>query len=85
MEIGADLAAEKMVLTNFLYCQAIKCLTYLSVSPRSDISFAGSRLAKYVEKPRETYWKAVKRMLCYLNDTFFFRLTYGSTIDIDLH
>lgn len=85
MDSGADLTKVEEPLTNIPYRQVIGCLMYLSVGTRPDISFAVSKLAKYVEKPGETHWKAVKRVLRYLNGTRSLGLTYGTTTDTQLY
>lgn len=85
MESGVDLSVDEEVLTHVPYRQAIGCLMYLSVGTRPDTSYAVSKLAKYVERPGDTHWKAVKRVLRYLNGTSTFGLTYGSTTELQLH
>lgn len=85
MDSGVKLSVVDEPLTHIPCRPVIGFLMYLSVGTRPDISFAVSRLAKYVEKHAEIHWKALKRIMRYLNGTFSFGLTYGSSTDTQLH
>ncbi len=51
------------------YRSAIGSLLYLSQATRPDIAFAVSKMGRFVEKPAEEHWKAVKRIFRYLRGT----------------
>eukprot|EP00171_Calliarthron_tuberculosum_P001186 IDg1186t1 len=58
------------------YRQAIGSLMYLALGTRPDIAFAVSRLAQHCESPLQSHWKAVKRVLRYINRTKNLDLTF---------
>eukprot|EP00171_Calliarthron_tuberculosum_P022755 IDg22755t1 len=63
------------------YRQAISSIMYLALGTRPDISFAVGRLAQYCNSPLQSHWKAVKRILRYINGTKNLGLTYiGSAL-----
>lgn len=69
MEVGLNLEQESESAVDAPYREAIGSLMYLMVGTRPDIAFAVSKLAKYVENPTVTQWKAVKRLLRYVIKT----------------
>ena len=46
--------------------EAIGSLMYLMVGTRPDLAYAVGRLSKYVEKPTQVHWDAVRRVLRYV-------------------
>ena len=40
---------------------------YLASATRPDISFAVSKLSRFVSNPKDTHWHALERVLRYLN------------------
>ena len=55
------------------YSQIIGSLMYLASARRPDISFAVSKLSRFVSNPGDTHWSALERVLRYLKGT----MTYG--------
>ena len=55
------------------YSQIIGSLMYLASATRPDISFAMSKLSRFVSNPRDDHWKALERVMCYLKGT----MNYG--------
>jgi hypothetical protein len=55
----------------------IGCLMYLMVATRLDIAFAVSLLARFVENPRTTHMKALKRVYKYVQATKHYQLVLG--------
>jgi hypothetical protein len=47
------------------YSQIIGSLMYLASATRPDISFAVSKLSRFVSNPRDTHWSALERVLRY--------------------
>ena len=60
---------DKQAMSEVPYRSAIGALMYLSVCTRPDIARAVNRLAKFVINPGQAHWKAVKRVLRYLQHT----------------
>jgi hypothetical protein len=51
------------------YRECVGALIHLMTNTRPDISFAVHEVCRYFDKPTETHWKAVKRILRYLKAT----------------
>ena len=51
------------------YREAVGCLNYLASCTRPDIATAVSSVATYLENPGRAHWKAVQRIMRYLNGT----------------
>jgi hypothetical protein len=62
---------------NILYMEAIGSLLYLMMTSRPDIAYTVSLLSRYMQKPMEDHWTAVKRIFKYLKGTRDYCLTYG--------
>ncbi len=60
-----------------LYCQLVGSLLYLTHS-RPDLSFAVGRVARYMQTPHESHWKAAKRILRYIRGTIQFGIHYST-------
>ena len=60
-----------------LYRQLVGNLLYLT-HPRLDLSFAVGRVARYMQTPHESHWKAAKRILQYIRGTIQFRIHYNT-------
>ena len=58
------------------YSQIIGSLMYLASATRPDISFAVSKLSRFVSKPRDVHWKALERVLRYLKGTANYGIHY---------
>jgi len=68
---------EVAAMRHILFWEAIGSLMYASLGTRPDITFAVSRLSKYLQNPGQAHWDAAKRVFRYLKGTSHFRLTYG--------
>ena len=60
-----------------LYRQLVGSLLYLTHS-RPDISFAVGLVARYMQHPHESHWKATKRILRYIRGTIQFGIHYNT-------
>ena len=60
-----------------LYCQLVGSLLYLTHS-HPNISFAVGRVARYMQTPHESHWKAAKRILQYIRGTIQFGIHYST-------
>jgi hypothetical protein len=58
------------------YSQIVGSLMYLASATRSDILFAMSKLGRFVLNPRDKYWHALERVLCYLKGTMSYDIHY---------
>ena len=67
MEANSDLYSEEDMISNPTdYRRIVGSLQYLTLS-RPDISFAVSKLAQHLEKPKPIHWTAMKRVWRYLS------------------
>jgi hypothetical protein len=57
--------------------QAVGSIMYAMNCTRPDIAFATNQLCRFMSNPGMEHWKAVKRLLRYLNGTRTFSLTLG--------
>ena len=60
-----------------LYHQLIGSLLYLTHSC-PDLSFVVGRVSRYMQTPHESHWKAVKRILRYIQGTIQFGIHYST-------
>ena len=58
------------------YASAVGSLMYAQVCTRPDIAFAVNALGRYLSNPGLSHWKAVKKVLRYLQGTKEYMLTY---------
>ena len=72
---------EKAAMLKIPYREAIGSLMWAAVATRPDIAFAVSLLSQFLENPGEIHWKAVKRVMRYLNRTKNYKLTLGRNHD----
>ena len=49
---------------------------YLASATRPDISFAVSKLSRFVSKPGDDHWRALARVICYLKGTASYGIHY---------
>jgi hypothetical protein len=49
---------------------------YLASAMRPDISFAVSKLSRFVSNPGDNYWRALERIMCYLKGTMSYGIHY---------
>ena len=58
------------------YSQIIDSLMYLASATRTDISFAVSKLSRFVSNPGDDHWKTLERVMRYLKGTMNYRIHY---------
>nr|AAV44166.1 putative polyprotein [Oryza sativa Japonica Group] len=58
------------------YSQIIGSLMYLASATRPDISFAVSKLSRFVSNPEDDHWQALKRVMRYLKGTMSYGIHY---------
>ena len=75
-----ELFAERATFleTNFHYRNLIGSLMFIMLGSRPDIAFAVTLPSRFLEEPRETHWKAAKRILRYLCGTQDYGLVFRS-------
>lgn len=61
----------------FLYREAIGLLMYLMVCTRPDIAYIVGVLSRYMNKPTNTHWQGVKRVLKFLRGTVNRGITFS--------
>ncbi|RVW79629.1 Retrovirus-related Pol polyprotein from transposon TNT 1-94 [Vitis vinifera] len=59
------------------YASAIGSLMYVAQCTRADISFAVSKLSRFISNPSVEHWKAISRVLGYLKNTKELSLQYS--------
>ena len=86
--VAADLkltrGGEGKIIDPALFRSLIGSLRYLSIT-RPDIVYSVGLLSKYMEKPKESHWLAVKRILRYIKGTMDFGLLYSYNNDATLY
>lgn len=68
--------ADKMLMKDVPYMQAVGCLLFAAQISRPDICFAVNMLSRFSENPGKAHWNAVKRVLRYLKGTIDKGLVY---------
>src|SRR6266498_1641314 len=58
------------------YSQIIGSLMYLASATRPDISFAVSKLSRFVSNSGDDHWRALERVMSYLKGTSSYRIHY---------
>ena len=58
------------------YSQIIGSLMYLVSATRPDISFAVSKLSRFVSKPGDDHWRALERVMLYLKGITIYGIHY---------
>jgi hypothetical protein len=69
---------EESTSTSAPYREAVGCLMYLAVATRPDIAFAVGYVSRFLEKPKERHWSAVKRIFKYLRGTSALGIRYDA-------
>ena len=60
------------------YRQGVGCLMYTTIITRPDIAYAVNKVSLFQERPRQSHWTTVKRIMRYLKRTKNFGLYYRS-------
>ena len=58
------------------YSQIIGSLMYLASATRPDISYAVSKLSRFVSNPGDDHWRALERVMRYLKATASYGIHY---------
>jgi protein associated with RNAse G/E len=66
-----------------VYRHMVGCLNYLTTT-RPDIAYFVSVLSRFMEKPLENHWNAVKGVLRYLKGTIDYGIKYIDSFDVEL-
>lgn len=66
------------------YCTLVGSLQYCGLT-RPDIAFSVNKLSQFMHRPTTTHWPALKRLLCYLNDTLSYGLNIYCNSPMTLH
>jgi hypothetical protein len=66
----------KIARDQLRYSQIIGSLMYLASATRPDISFAVSKLSRFVSNPGDVHWHALERVLRYLKGTASYGIHY---------
>lgn len=66
------------------YASAVGSLMYAQVCTRPDIAFIVGMLGRYLSNPGMDHWKAVKRVLRYLQRTKDYMLTYRKSDQLEI-
>ena len=74
---------EGKVIDPTLYRSLVGCLRYLTCT-RPDILYGVGLVSRFMEEPKETHWKAAKRILRYLQGTLSHGLFYSHSNDFNL-
>ena len=59
------------------YSQMIGSLMYLDSAMRADISFAVSKLSRFISNPGTNHWHALERVMRYLVGTMSYEIHYS--------
>ena len=66
------------------YASAVGSLMYAQVCTRPDIAFAVNALGRYLSNPGLNHWKAVKKVMRYLQGTKDYMLTYKKSDQLEV-
>lgn len=66
-----------------MYRSKVGMLQYLTIT-RPNIAYSVNKVCQYMQKPLDTHWKAVKRLLYFLKCTLDHGLVQKSTFDLKL-
>nr|ABA96256.1 retrotransposon protein, putative, Ty1-copia subclass [Oryza sativa Japonica Group] len=66
----------RIVRDQLRYSQIIGSLIYLASATRPDISFAVSKLSRFVSNPGDDHWQALERVMRYLKGTMSYGIHY---------
>lgn len=66
------------------YRSVVGALQYLTIS-RPDIAYSVNKVCQFMQAPLHTHWRAVKRILRYLNGTLDLGITFNVSTQLTLH
>jgi hypothetical protein len=68
---------EKKEMTNVPFMECIGSVMHLTHLTRPDIAYTVGQVSRYSQNPGKEHWKALKRILAYLQKTINFGLLFG--------
>ena len=71
-------------MKNIPYASIVGSVMYVQVYTRPDIVFVVSMLGKYQSNPSMDHWRAVKKVLRYLQGTKEYMLMYRRTDNLEI-
>jgi len=74
---------EHMHMKNTPYLEAVGSIMYLAITTRPDIAYSAGILARFGSNPGPEHWNAMKHLLCYLQGTENYALTYAPDPTLD--
>ena len=75
---------ERAEMEKVPYASAVGSLMYAQVCTRPDIAFVVNALGRYLSNPFLNHWKAVKKVMGYLQGTKDYMLTYKRSEELFL-
>ena len=66
------------------YASTVGSIMYAQVCTRPEIAYVVGMLGRYQSNPGIDHWKAVKKVLCYLQRTKDYMLTYRRTDNLEI-
>ena len=66
------------------YASAVGSIMYAQVCTRPDLAFVIGMLGRYQSNPGPDHWKAVKKVLRYMQATTHFMLTYNNSDNLEV-
>ncbi|RVW43322.1 Retrovirus-related Pol polyprotein from transposon TNT 1-94 [Vitis vinifera] len=75
---------ERKQMKNIPYASAVGSLMYAQVCTKPDIAFVVGMLGRYQSNPCMDHWKAVKKMMRYLQGTKDYKLMYKQTSNLEV-
>ena len=75
---------EKKEMQKIPYVSAVRSLMHAQVCTRPDIAYAIRMLGRYLSNPGKDHWKAVKRVMRYLQRTKDYMLTYRRSDHLEI-
>ncbi|RVW29052.1 Retrovirus-related Pol polyprotein from transposon TNT 1-94 [Vitis vinifera] len=75
---------EKKQMDKIPYASTVGSIMYAQVCTRPDIAYVVGMLGRYQSNPSIDHWKAVKKVLCYLQMTTDYMLTYRRTDNLEI-
>jgi hypothetical protein len=66
------------------YASVVGSIMYAQVCTRPDLAFVTGMLGRYQSNPGPDHWKAIKKVLCYLQGTKSYMLTYRRSDNLEI-
>ena len=75
-EMSPENEEQERAMRDVPYASCVGAIMYLSTCTRPDVTWALSKAAAFTARPGPSHWKALKRILQYLQTTYNWSLTY---------